>query len=156
MVLRRCRRLLGDEELAADAMQDVFVAVLRRASALDEQHPSSLLYRTATNVCLNRIRTSRRKPAVPDGDAILEIALLPDALERSLGSRVLAALRGSQPESSLVMAALLYLDGLTLEEVAAETGMSVSGVRKRMRQLRAHLRHREGLHPEAFDDATND
>ena len=37
------------------------------------------------------------------------------------------------------MAVLHYVDGLTLEEVAEETGMSVSGVRKRLRGLRTSL-----------------
>ena len=37
------------------------------------------------------------------------------------------------------MALLHYVDGMTLEEVAEEVGMSVSGVRKRLRGLRAQL-----------------
>ena len=32
---------------------------------------------------------------------------------------------------------LHYVDGLTLEETAAQVGLSVSGVRKRLRGLRA-------------------
>jgi RNA polymerase sigma-70 factor (ECF subfamily) len=41
------------------------------------------------------------------------------------------------------MAVLHYVDGLTLEQVADETGLSVSGVRKRLRQLRLTLREME-------------
>jgi RNA polymerase sigma-70 factor (ECF subfamily) len=37
------------------------------------------------------------------------------------------------------MAVLHYVDGLTLEQVAAETGLSVSGVRKRLKKLRQTL-----------------
>ena len=37
------------------------------------------------------------------------------------------------------------LDGFTLEEVAEEVGMSVSGVRKRLRGLRASLHELEGV-----------
>jgi len=37
------------------------------------------------------------------------------------------------------MAVLHYVDGMTLEEVARETGYSVSGVRKRLRALRTTL-----------------
>ena len=37
------------------------------------------------------------------------------------------------------MAILHYVDGMTLQEVADEVGMSVSGVRKRLRGLRAEL-----------------
>ncbi len=55
MVLRRCRQLLRDEDEALDATQDVFVRVIERRRALDARYASSLLYRIATNVCLNRM-----------------------------------------------------------------------------------------------------
>ena len=42
------------------------------------------------------------------------------------------------------MAVLHYVDGMTLEQVAHECGMSVSGVRKRLRGLRSELRVMEG------------
>ena len=41
--------------------------------------------------------------------------------------------------SSQTIAVMHLVDGMTLEEVAAEAGMSVSGVRKRLRTLRARL-----------------
>jgi RNA polymerase sigma-70 factor (ECF subfamily) len=41
--------------------------------------------------------------------------------------------------STQVMAVLHHVDGLTFEEVAREVGLSVSGVRKRLRGLRARL-----------------
>ena len=44
MVLRRCRGMLRDEDLAADAMQETFVQVLRHRSSLNARYPSSLLY----------------------------------------------------------------------------------------------------------------
>jgi RNA polymerase sigma-70 factor (ECF subfamily) len=52
---------------------------------------------------------------------------------------LLDRLFGRHPESSRTIAVLHYVDGLTLEEVADEIGMSVSGVRKRLRALRASL-----------------
>jgi RNA polymerase sigma-70 factor (ECF subfamily) len=42
------------------------------------------------------------------------------------------------------MAVLHHVDGLTLEEVARECGMSVSGVRKRLRALRDALKELGG------------
>ena len=46
---------------------------------------------------------------------------------------------GRQPESSRTIAVLHYVDGLTHEEVARRTRLSVSGVRKRLRKLRQTL-----------------
>jgi RNA polymerase sigma-70 factor (ECF subfamily) len=42
-------------------------------------------------------------------------------------------------ENTRYMAVLHYIDGLTLEETAQETGMSVSGVRKRLRRLKQNM-----------------
>lgn len=139
MVLRRCRRLLGDEDAALDACQDVFVRLIEHRARLDPRYPSSLLYRIATNVCLNRLRDSRREPLTRDEALLAEIARAEEPGAASDARLLLARLFGRHPESTRTMAVLHYVDGLTLEEVAAETNMSVSGVRKRLRTLRASL-----------------
>ena len=139
MVLRRCRQLLKDEDEAVDACQDVFVRLCERGGRLDASHPSSLLYITATNFCLNRIR-DRGRHAVPTADGQLErIAAAGTPEARSDARILLEGLFRRQPASSRTIAVLHYLDGLTLEEVASEVGLSVSGVRKRLRNLRRVL-----------------
>lgn len=143
MVLRRCRRLLGDEDLARDAMHDVFVEVLRRGDRLEDRAPSSLLYRIATNVCLNRIRSQKRRPEVPQSELLDRIARSEDAAGRSIARGVLERLFRGQPESSGAMAVMHLVDGMTLEEVAREFDMSVSGVRKRLARLRSGLQELE-------------
>jgi RNA polymerase sigma-70 factor (ECF subfamily) len=65
MVQRRCRQLLKDEEAAMDAAQEVFVKVLVHQERLGAQAPSSLLYRIATNTCLNRLRSGAAPPRGP-------------------------------------------------------------------------------------------
>jgi RNA polymerase sigma-70 factor (ECF subfamily) len=142
MVLRRCRALLKDEDTARDAMHDVFVKVLNKESELDGRAPSSLLYRIATNTCLNLIRNRKNKPE--DGDDLLERIAHADDMQRDAASRsVLSRLFGRAPSTSGAMAVMHLHDGMTLEEVAEEFQMSVSGVRKRMRMLRADLREME-------------
>lgn len=139
MVLRRCRQLLRDEDEAMDACQDVLVRVLERSGRLEANHLSSLLYVMATNVCLNRIR-DRGRHAVPTGDEQLErIASAQTPGAGSDARLVLDRLFRRHPASSRTIAVLHYLDGLTLEEVASEVGLSVSGVRKRLRGLRHAL-----------------
>ena len=139
MVLRRCRRLLKDEEQAVDAMQDTFVQLLRYQSRLEHESPSSLLYRMATNVCLNKIRSRSRRPETTGDDLLERIAEL-DELESKLTARnLLGRLFSRERTSTGAIAVLHLLDGLTLEEVAREVGMSISGVRKRLRPLRAKL-----------------
>jgi RNA polymerase sigma-70 factor (ECF subfamily) len=140
MVLRRCRQLLGTEDEARDACQDVFVRLVQHRTRLNGRFPSSLLYRVATNVCLNRIRERGRRPS-PDGAAdLLAIACSDEPGAQSHARLMLDRLFGRHPESTRTMAVLHFVDGLTLEQVAEETGLSVSGVRKRLRKLRATLR----------------
>ena len=135
MVLRRCRRLLRDEDEALDVMQEVFVRVLKNQRTLSLEYPSSLLFRMATNLSLNRLRDKRRHPLLPGDEILGRIAVRSD-LDAPL---VLGRLLGRHPESTRTMAVLHYVDGLTFEQVARECGMSVSGVRKRLRGLRADL-----------------
>lgn len=146
MVLRRCRALLHSESEAADAMQDVFVRLLASRDRLDDSGLSSLLYRMATQVSLNRLRRRRRKPEDvediqdPRSKLLGRIAAATNAEDTTAARSLLARLFSREPESSAVIAVLHLYDGLTLEQVAAEVGMSVSGVRKRLRRLESELR----------------
>jgi RNA polymerase sigma factor (sigma-70 family) len=139
MVLRRCRKLLRDDQAARDAMHDVFVQILSHADELADQAPSSLLFRIATNVCLNRIRSKRRRPEDSDPDLLVQIAERTDPAARSAARAALDALFHQEPDDTAVIAVLHLHDRMTLEEVAAEVGMSVSGVRKRLHKLRLKL-----------------
>lgn len=139
MVMRRCRQLLKDEDQALDITQDVFARVLERRGRLDLRSPSSLLYRIATNLCLNQLRHRNRFPEAPEEEVLFRLADLDDMAERLAIRSVLSRLFARHPESTRTIAVLHYLDGMTLEETAREVGMSVSGVRKRLRGLRSTL-----------------
>jgi len=154
MVLRRCRTLLRDPAKAEDAMQDVFVSLIRSEDRLRDEAPGALLLRVATNVCLNRLRGERRRPedAHEDDDLALRIAQADDgggdAESRTLARSVLGKLFGSDDPlaaSTRSLAFMHLVDGMTLEEVARESRLSVSGVRKRLRVLKGRLAELEGV-----------
>ena len=136
MVLRRCRQLLKNEDLAADAMQETFVRVLRNRKTLHATYPSSLLYRIATNVCLNLLRTNRRRPAVSVDPFLDGLAGRERMEERIVDSSVLEQVFSRTKESTRVAAEMHYLEGRTLEETAKRVGLSISGLRKRLFALR--------------------
>lgn len=139
MAYRRCRALLRDDAAAMDAMQDTFVQLLRRRERLDERALASLVYRVATNVCLNQLRSRRRHPEDAAEALLLRIASMGD-VEAQVGARAtLRRLFGGEQTSTQAMAVMHLHDGMTLAEVAAETGLSISGVRKRLRTLRGRL-----------------
>lgn len=139
MVLRRCRSLLRDDDAAVDAMHDVFVQLLRHGDRLDASRPASLLLRIATNVCLNRVRSTRRRPYDAVDARVLAIAANVRPEASWIARLHLGSVFRSELRSTRVIAVLHHVDGLTLEEVAREVGLSVSGVRKRLRGLRARV-----------------
>ena len=144
MVLRRCRKLLKDEDQSLEAMQDTFVQLLRYKDRLDDEAPSSLLYRMATNVCLNRIRSSSRKSEVSGDDLLSRIAGVDEPEARVTARNLLSRLFAREKVSTRTIATLHLVDGMTLEEVSREVGLSVSGVRKRLRPLKGRLMELQG------------
>lgn len=145
MVRRRCQQLLRDPQDARDAMHDVFVKLARRQDDFDDRALGGLLYRMATHLCLNRLRDHRRHPTIPDDDLILRIATADDPVGPLSARGLLDRLFAKEPESTRTIAVLHLLDGYTLEEVAEEVGLSVSGVRYRLRALRAQVAELEGV-----------
>jgi RNA polymerase sigma-70 factor (ECF subfamily) len=143
MVLRRCRALLIDEEQALDAAQETFVKLLRYQHRLTDTAPSSMLYTMATNVCLNMMRSTRRRPLNAGEETLERIASVDNVEGRALDRLALDEIFGRERASTKTMAVMHYVDGMTLEEVASHVGLSVSGVRKRLRQLKERTRARE-------------
>lgn len=145
MVMRRCMNLLKDEQLAIQAMQDVFVKVLNYKERIKDEYPSGLLYRIATNLCLNIIRDERKK-IHPQSEEILDtIASYDDIENRSLFGIFLDQIFLKEDESTRVIATLYFVDKMTWDEVAQTVNMSVSGVRKRMRVFTKKIKLRKGV-----------
>ncbi len=146
MVLRRCRSILRSETAAEDATQEVFVTALRFHGRLRDEAPGALLLRIATNLSLNRLRADSRRPEDADGDLALRIADADggdaSAESQAVARNLLAKLfRADDPlaASTRTLAFMHLVDGMTLDEVAREARLSVSGVRKRLRTLRGRL-----------------
>jgi len=136
MVLRRCRKLLKDEEKAMDAMQEVFIKLLLNQKRLKNQYPSSLLFRIATNVCLNMIRSQKSHQEINDEDILTNIALYDENENRFIVNNLLDHIFKREKKSTREIAVMHFVDGMTLKEVAGAVGLSLSGVRKRLRELR--------------------
>ncbi|MBP5697754.1 MAG: sigma-70 family RNA polymerase sigma factor [Treponema sp.] len=139
MVLRRCRAILKDEEKALDAMQDVFLRIMDSKCKIKEAC-ASLFYVTATRVCLNKIRSDKLRSG-PDFDVICEtVADDFSEVEREKieAGMILENIFAGRDKKDALIATLHFVDGLTLEETADQVGMSVSGVRKRISELKKY------------------
>jgi RNA polymerase sigma-70 factor (ECF subfamily) len=130
--------MLKDRAEAQDAVQETFIRAYR---AWDSLHTGENLlpwfYRVATNVCLNFIRTKKRKGATPE-EAIEQLAH--DSIEpsRAFDSRkCLEALIGQLDERSLEIFVGHFIDGMDQGQIAEQLGISRRAVVKRLTALRA-------------------
>jgi RNA polymerase sigma factor (sigma-70 family) len=142
MVLRRCRQILKDEDLAADAMQDTFLRLIQRKDRVYEEAPSSLLYTIATNVSLNRIRSNRRRPMDLVGETVEDIAVTPDETDRVIDQAMIEHALAGLTGRSRSIATDYFIHGKTMDETALHCGLSISGVRKRLQRVGEHARRR--------------
>ena len=134
MVFRRCLHLLRDEGRAQDAVQEVFLSLLKNRAKLTDEFPSSLLYRIATNTCLNMMKREKRIH-VKDNSFFNEISDVADFSENLEVREVLARIFRGEKEDTMTIAVMRYVDKLSYDEIAEASGLSVSGVRKRLRTL---------------------
>lgn len=136
MVLRRCRALLGDEARAEELHHDVFVAVLKAAPRLEDRGLSSLLFTTATRLCLNALRDRARRPEeATDDDWLQQVAALDDPTARTWMRITVDRVFGRVPDETRTVAVLRFVDGMTLDEVADAMNLSPSAVRRRLAAL---------------------
>lgn len=137
MVMRRCRSILKDEDLAYDAMQEVFMKLVENRNKLKGEFPSSLLYTMATNHCFNIL--SRRKREISFSGEIFEyISGKPkeNTEDVVITSEMLNLIFKNEKPTTRDIAVMYYLDKMTYEEVSHVSGLSVSGIRKRLRNLK--------------------
>jgi RNA polymerase sigma-70 factor (ECF subfamily) len=132
MVLRRCRALLRDEDRAMDAMQDVFIQVLRHRENLNARYPSSLLYRIATNTCLNIMRSARRRRDISDDDLLGGLPGTGSTEGEALDKVLVDQLFEGERVSTRRIAEMRAVEKLSWEETAERVGLSVTGARKRL------------------------
>jgi RNA polymerase sigma-70 factor (ECF subfamily) len=137
MVLRRARAILGDEQAARDAMQEVFVRVLRSGAAFrGEASPTTWLYRMTTNVCLNVIRDGgrRRDILAERWSADPPVDISPEG--RITVARVLAEL----PDELREIAVYYFLDSMNQDEIAQLLGISRRTVGNRLDEFKERAR----------------
>jgi RNA polymerase sigma-70 factor (ECF subfamily) len=146
------RRILGDDVLAEDVLQEVFLSVWRDPSAFDRNRGSvaSWLLAVVHHKAVDAVRreeSQRRRQTLAEEDLALTAPVASRDVDDEAWSRVVAqrvrtalgALSSSQREALT----LAYYGGYTQREVAALTGTPLGTVKTRMlagmRRLREEL-----------------
>ena len=146
------RRILGDDGLAEDVLQDVFLGVWRDPSGYDGARGSfsSWLLAVVHHKAVDAVRreeSQRRRQARAEDEAVLDAPVAARDVEDDAWSRVVAdqvrtALAVLPPPQREALT-LAYYGGYTQREVAALTGTPLGTVKTRMlagmRRLKTEL-----------------
>lgn len=144
------RARLGAQADVEDLLQDLYLKVSGAGSDPDVRDPRAWLYRAASNLMLDRLRSTRRA-AMRDGawrrvshveGPVEDVHDAPDA-ERVVAGRerlavVVAALEALPPRTQQVFR-LHKFEGLSYAEVATRLAISRSSVEKHMMDALRHL-----------------
>lgn len=133
------RRILGDRELAEDAVQDAFVRIWRSAAKFDPARGVALAWvgRIVRNAALDRLPKERDMGRIED----IEIAVMPVEPPSARVGQCLKKLPGQQGKAMVLM----YVHGMTHSELAEYFGAPLGTVKSWIKRGLAMLRNCMGV-----------
>lgn len=157
-------RILGDGDAAADATQDAFVSAYKAIARFRGGSFKAWLLRIVTNACYDQLRVKQRRPADSLDDMLVEPehdATLRDdsespedfVLRQELGAAIQRGLSTLPPDQRITLV-LSDIEGLSYDEIAEVTRVSLGTVKSRLSRARSKLRdyllHNGELLPAAY------
>lgn len=133
------RRLAGDEQLAEDLSQDVWIRAFERLDQFrGDAGFGTWIHRIARNLALSELRRRKRRPDVegeashgdsspPPDDAVINRRMLEEALERL-------------PDGYREVLVLHDVEGLTHAEIAETLDVAVGTSKSQLHKARARMR----------------
>lgn len=158
-VWRLVRRLGVAREDSDDAAQQVFMAAVRRANAIEPGRERAFLYGTTLRIAANVRRGAQRRRERPDSelDAVAAIGPAPDRqAELSEARDVLDEILTTLPDRLRGLLVLVEIEGLEVAEAASLEGIPAGTAASRLRRARELFRaelHKLGArHPFATEE----
>ncbi len=157
-------RILGDPDAAADATQDAFVSAYKAIARFRGGSFKAWLLRIVTNACYDQLRVKQRRPTDSLDDMLVEPehdATLRDdsespeefVLRQELGAAIQQGLSTLPPDQRITLV-LSDIEGLSYDEIAEATQVSLGTVKSRLSRARSKLRdyllHNGELLPAAY------
>ena len=129
---------MADSAAAEDVVQDVFVSLATTDIAAIE-NPSGWLYRVARNSIIDWQRSAQRRETPSE-----EVPELPEVVDEdeAIWDEIAACLQpfmGELTDQQRTALELTDLGGMTQTAAAAQTGISVAGMKSRVQRGRAEL-----------------
>lgn len=145
-------RLLNDEDVAADAVQEALISAFRRFNTFRGDSLRSWLARVVVNACYDEMRKKRRQHSVPlelfnaEGEEIETSYWLVDPQAdpelQYESSELETAIQDSLdklPSIYRLMLVLVDVEGLSYEEAASAAGIPVGTVKSRLARARLQM-----------------
>lgn len=143
-------RILSDPDAASDATQDAFLKAFKAMRRFRGGSFKAWLLRIVTNACYDQLRRKQRRPATSLDDLPVEAdhsfymhdpAERPDEFveRQELGDTIQAGILTLPVEQRTVLV-LSDVQGLSYNEIAEVTGLSLGTVKSRLSRGRARLR----------------
>ncbi len=164
MVYNSAYRILGDGEEAADATQEAFLSAFQAISNFRGGSFRAWLLRIVTNACYDQLRRKKRRPTTslealltePERPSTLSGGMKPPeeyVAQRELNELLQEGIQTLPPHQRVTLI-LSDVQGLSYEEIAQVTHVSLGTVKSRLSRgragLRDHLLQREELLPDEF------
>ena len=145
-------RLLGDEDTAADAVQEALISAFRRFHTFRGDSLKSWLARVVVNASYDELRKKRRQHSVPldqlnaEGDEIESSSWLVDPqadpevqFESSELESAIQSSLDKLPAVYRLMLVLVDIEGMSYEEAAMAAGIPVGTVKSRLARARVQM-----------------
>ncbi len=143
-------RILSDPDAAADATQDAFLSAYQALRKFRGGSFKAWLLRIVTNACYDQLRVKQRRPTSSLDDLPVETdhthylydpSEQPDefAERRELNHMIQRGV-STLPVEQRVIVVLSDVQGLSYQEIAEATGLSLGTVKSRLSRGRAKLR----------------
>jgi len=145
-LLRKCRRMLQNQQDAEDMVQGLFTDMLAKGV---REPDLPYLYRAVTNRCINHLRYAQnRRRLLKDHDMALRGPTRIHLDDRAIGIDLLCRLAARLDAKTLAVLIYRYFDDMNQEEIARLEGVSRRAIGKRLkkieRQAREILQHTNG------------
>lgn len=140
-----CMKYLKNEEEAKDAVQQVFLKAITELHRYEVHYFKSWLYMVAKNQCLMKLRTGHENISkeikdehlIDESDPSTKYQQLEDERKLALLNSSLTELNPEQKQC----VTLFYLEKRSYQEIASETGYSVSQVKSYIQNGKRNLKH---------------
>lgn len=145
-----CLRMLTSPQAAEDATQDAFIAAFRALHTFRGGPFRPWLFRIASNVCYDELRRRRARPTLSldipaaEGQRPLDFPHpappLDEQAQRLELARCLQEALAALPPDQRLAVILCDVQGLSYEEIAQASGVSLGTVKSRINRARSRLR----------------